>query len=118
VQGYGDLLVKTNRWDPAALQRFREDELVKNFRGALDATATTAELEHIAGLIPPDWLSAAATGGAGRCVDKIHGQFDLGCDGVILHGANPAELRPIVAEYRQRRPPGKFDHLAANPAGH
>jgi len=116
LQGYGDLLVKTNHWDPAVLQRFRDDELVKNFRGALDATATTAELEHIAGLIPPEWLDAAATGSAARCVDKIQGQFELGCDGVILHGASPAELRPIVEAYRNRRPPGRFDHLAANPA--
>ena len=24
-----------------------------------------------------------------------------GCDGVILHGASPAELKPIVEAYRQ-----------------
>jgi alkanesulfonate monooxygenase SsuD/methylene tetrahydromethanopterin reductase-like flavin-dependent oxidoreductase (luciferase family) len=29
LQGYGDLMVRTNQWDPAALQRFREDEVVK-----------------------------------------------------------------------------------------
>ena len=28
-QAYGDLLVKTNSWDPAVLQRFRDDECVK-----------------------------------------------------------------------------------------
>jgi probable F420-dependent oxidoreductase len=117
LQGYGDLLVKTNRWDPSVLQRFRADELVKNFRGALDASATTEQLEHIAGLIPSEWLAASATGSPERCVDKIQGQFDLGCDGVILHGASPAELRPIVAAYRRQRPAGRFDHLAANPAG-
>jgi len=117
LQGYGDLLVKTNRWDPAVLQRFRDDELVRNFRGALDATATSEELEHIAELIPQEWLAEAATGDAERCAHKIRGQFELGCDGVILHGASPAELRPIVEAYRRRRPQGRFDHLAANPAG-
>jgi 5,10-methylenetetrahydromethanopterin reductase len=117
LQAYGDLMVKTNRWDPAVLQRFREDAVVQGFRGAIDAAATTAELEHIATLIPEEWLAAAATGSTERCVDKILGQFALGCDGVILHGASPSELEPIVAAYRPRRPAGRFDHLAANPAG-
>ncbi len=117
LQGYGDLLIKTNRWDPAPLQRFRDDAMIKGFRGALDATATNEELEHVASLIPAEWLAAAATGSPSRCVDKIQAQFDLGCDGVILHGATPAELAPIVEEYRRRRPAGRFDHLAANPAG-
>ncbi len=117
LQGYGDLMVETNRWDPAVLQRFREDELVAGFRGALDATGTTEQLEHVASLIPEAWLAPAATGTPEQCVAKIQGQFDLGCDGVIMHGASPAELEPIVAAYRKARPAGRFDHLAANPAG-
>ncbi|MCH7892404.1 MAG: hypothetical protein IH921_12960 [Gemmatimonadetes bacterium] len=117
VQGYGDLLGKTNRWDPAALQRFRQDEFVSGFRGALDASATTEELEHVATLIPEEWLAAAATGSPERCVEKIQAQFELGCDGVILHGASPDELEPIVEAYKKVRPSGRFDGLAANPGG-
>jgi len=116
LQGYGDLMVKTNNWDPAVLQRFREDEQVKSFRGALDASASTELLEHVATLIPEAWLAAAASGSPERCVKKINGQFDLGCDGVILHGASPAELEPIVSTYREHRPAGRFDRLPANPA--
>jgi len=73
------------------------------------------QLEHIAGLLPAEWLAPAATGSAQQCVDAILRQFDLGVDGVILHGATPTELEPIVAEYRRRRPAGRFDHLPANP---
>jgi probable F420-dependent oxidoreductase len=116
LQGYGDLMVKTNRWDKAVLQRFRDDDTVKSFRGAIDALATTEQLEHVATLIPEEWLAPAATGSTDRCVTKILEQFDLGCDGVILHGASPQELEPIVAAYRVRRPAGRFAHLAANPA--
>jgi hypothetical protein len=36
---------------------------------------------------------------------------------VILHGASPTELEPILQAYRKTRPDGRFDHLAANPAG-
>ena len=117
LQGYGDLMVKTNDWDTDVLARFRADELVRGFRGALDASATPEQLEHVAALIPEEWLAAAATGSPERCVEKIRGQFELGCDGVILHGASPGELEPIVAAYRTQRPVGRFDHLAANPAG-
>jgi len=116
LQGYGDLLVKTNGWDPAVLARFRADPLVAGFRGAFDAAATTEELERVAELIPEDWLAHAATGSAERCAEAIEGQLALGCDSVILHGATPAELEPVVEAYRKRRPSGRFDHLAANPA--
>jgi probable F420-dependent oxidoreductase len=116
LQAYGDLLVKTNRWDPAVLARFRADPFVAGFRGAMDAAATTKELEHVATLIPEEWLAPAATGSPEQCVEKIIGQFDLGADGVILHGASPEQLAPILAAYRKVRPSGRFDHLAANPA--
>ncbi len=117
LQGYGDLMVQTNRWDPAVLAAFRASPAVQGVRGAIDSVATTEQLEQIAELIPEEWLAPAATGSAERCVEKIQGQFDLGCDGVILHGASPAELSPIVAAYRKVRPAGRFDALAANPAG-
>ncbi|HKA15800.1 MAG TPA: TIGR03857 family LLM class F420-dependent oxidoreductase, partial [Myxococcota bacterium] len=59
------------------------------------------QLEHVAALIPQEWLAPAATGSPSQCVAAIRNQFALGCHGVILHGATPAELAPIVAEYRR-----------------
>lgn len=115
LQGYGDLMVETNRWDPEVLRRFRDDEFIKGFRGALDNTATTAELEHVATLIPAEWLAPAASGSPEQCVAAIRGQFDLGVDGVILHGASPRDLAPIVEEYRRTRPAGAFARSRANP---
>lgn len=99
LQAYGDLMVTTNRWDPEPLARFRADPFVAGFGGALDQKATTAELEHVATLIPPAWLASAATGAPAQCVAAIEGQFALGADGVILHGASPADLAPIVTEW-------------------
>jgi probable F420-dependent oxidoreductase len=99
LQGYGDLLVRTNDWDPAALARFRADELVANFAGSIDGKATTEQLEHIATLIPDEWLAPMAAGSPEQCVAAVRSQFALGCDGVILHGANPTELTPVVEAY-------------------
>ncbi len=62
LQGYGDLLVETNRWDPAVLARFRADEVVAGVPGAIDQKADTETLEHIATLLPDEWLEPAATG--------------------------------------------------------
>ncbi len=117
LQGYGDLMVETNGWDPAVLERFRADSLVQSFRGAFDQLADPAQLDHLAELLPDEWLASSATGSPEQCVAAIRKQFDLGCDGVILHGASPTELEPIVDVYRRTRPGGRFDHLAANPAG-
>ena len=42
-------------------------------------------------------------------------EFTAGADGVILHGATPDELAPIVDAYRAVRPAGRFDNEAPNP---
>jgi probable F420-dependent oxidoreductase len=103
LQGYGDLLVRTNGWDPAVLQRFLADEVVSGVRG-LDTVATTEQLQHVATLLPEEWFAGSATGSPTQCVDAIRRQFDLGCDGVIMHGASPTELEPVVAAYRASLP--------------
>lgn len=103
LQGYGDLMVETNRWDPAVLEAFRADEVVSTFSGGIDQSASIDQLEHVATLIPDEWLAPSAMGSPAECVEAIRGQFDLGCDGVILHGATPTELEPIITEYRATR---------------
>jgi probable F420-dependent oxidoreductase len=115
LQGYGDLLVGTNGWDPALLAAFRADATVSSFPGAIDAKADTATLEHVATLLPDEWLEPAATGSPERCAERVLRQFELGVDGVIMHGATPDELAPVVEAYRAIRPSGRFDALDPNP---
>ncbi|HAP75827.1 MAG TPA: TIGR03857 family LLM class F420-dependent oxidoreductase [Acidimicrobiaceae bacterium] len=115
LQAYGDLMVRTNNWDPAVLERFRADSFVAGFRGALDQKATTSELEHVATLIPDEWLAPAGYGTPEQCAQAVLHQMDLGADSVILHGVSPTELAPVVEAYRRLRPVGRFDHLPANP---
>jgi 5,10-methylenetetrahydromethanopterin reductase len=115
LQGYGDLLVAVNGWDPAALDRFRRHPVVTSATGALDATATRPDLEALTEALPDAWLAASARGSAGRCARRVLDQFDAGADSVILHGATPAELEPVVAAYRAVRPAGRFAAVPANP---
>ena len=114
LQGYGDLLVRVNQWDPEVLTRFRADDVVSSVPGAIDALATPDQLEHIAGLFPDEWMAAAAVGSPAACAARIVDQFDAGADSVIVHGVTPAEVEPVIAAYRLVRPKG-FDALPANP---
>ena len=104
LQGYGELLVATNRWDPAVLDRFRADPVVASVPGAIDDRATVDQLEHIAALLPEEWLAPSATGTAEQCAEAVEHQLALGCDAVILHGASPDELAPVVEAYAARHP--------------
>jgi 5,10-methylenetetrahydromethanopterin reductase len=115
LQGYGDLLVRVNGWDPEVLARFRADEMVATFAGAFDAVAGPEQLAHLATLIPAEWLAASATGSPSQCAARVLDQFAAGADGVILHGATPTELAPVVDAYRDVRPAGRFDQWPANP---
>lgn len=104
LQGYGDLLVQVNGWDPEVLARFRADEVVTGVGGALDVIGTPEQLRHVATLLPDEWLAASATGTAAECAARVCDQFAAGADGVVLHGATPDELAPVVAAYRAVRP--------------
>lgn len=99
LQVYGDLLVETNRWDPAALEQFRSSTVVQELPGWADAVGDTATFEKLREVIPDEWLACAATGSAQRCADLVRHQFDLGVDGVIMHGATPSELASTIAAF-------------------
>ena len=79
---------------------------MRGFPGAIDAIGTTEQLAPPARrLLPDEWLAASATGHAPRSApQRVLDQFDAGADGVILHGATPHELAPVVEAYRELRP--------------
>jgi probable F420-dependent oxidoreductase len=114
LQGYGDVLVRANGWDVQELARIRAADDMTGARGALDATATLDELRALDELLPGEWLAASATGSPKACAGRILDQYAAGADAVILHGATPAELEPVVAAYREVRPE-RFAGVPANP---
>lgn len=116
LQGYGEVLVRANGWDLADLQRFRDDPLVQGYPGAFDAVGTTEELTYLRDeVLPSEWLAASATGTAAECAARILEQLDAGADSVILHGATPTELAPVLDAWRDIRPAARFAGLPTNP---
>ena len=116
LQGYGDVLVRANGWDPAVLDAFRTHPLVQGYPGAFDAIGTTAQLHRLRDeAIPAEWLAASATGSPKDCARRVLDQFGAGADSVILHGATPDELAPVLEAWRLLRPADRFADLPANP---
>jgi probable F420-dependent oxidoreductase len=116
LQGYGATLVRANRWDLADLERFRQDPLVQGYPGAFDAIGTVAELSHLRdAVLPAEWLAASATGSPADCASRIRDQLEAGADSVVLHGATPDELAPVLDAWREIRPAERFDALPVNP---
>ena len=114
LQGYGPALLAANGWDPAVLDRFREAEIVTSIGGAIDAVATPDQLRQIGELLPDEWLAASATGTPEQCAQRVLDQYAAGADAVIMHGATPTELAPVVEAYRAVRPADKVNS-PANP---
>ncbi|MDO5504146.1 MAG: TIGR03857 family LLM class F420-dependent oxidoreductase, partial [Actinomycetia bacterium] len=107
MQGYGQVLVRANGWDPAVLETFAADPVVQSSAGALDAIGTPEDLGHLRDeVFPEEWLAASAQGTPERCAARIRDQLDRGADSVILHGATPDELRPVLDAWRAVRPAG------------
>ena len=132
LQGYGDLLVRTNGWDPAVLERFRADPVVSGFLGGIDVhghhrTTRAHRHPHARRVVGGQRHRLAPS----ECVEAVRGQLALGCDGVILHGATPEPSSsrsspptpgdgrpsgPGDTEGHDRRPVGQ-QHQGARPAG-
>ncbi|MFF0222891.1 TIGR03857 family LLM class F420-dependent oxidoreductase [Streptomyces sp. NPDC004629] len=103
LQYIGDEFVGGNGWDTAVLRRFLTDPLVSSFTEPIEGTATPEEIRHIARLVPGEWLDTCATGTPQECATRIRREFGCGVDRVILHGATPDELEPVLDAYRPRR---------------
>jgi 5,10-methylenetetrahydromethanopterin reductase len=119
LQAYADVLINANGWDPVVWERMRATELFANAAaaGPIDASASVETLEQLDAMIPAEWLAAAASGSPEECASTVARQFELGVDSVIMHGATPRELAPVVTAYRADRPtlrravavnPGRF----------
>lgn len=103
LQYFGDEFIRRNGWDPAQLERFLTDPLVRSFPGPIEGRASVDQLRALSALMPPDWPSTVASGTAEECAERVSAELACGADHVILHGASAWDLEPIVAAYRAAR---------------
>ena len=109
LQAYGDLMVHDERLGPApcspasAPTRSSPASAARSTTRPRPTSSSTSPT-----LIPDEWLAPAATGSpAAVRGEGAQASSTLGADGVILHGATPAELEPIVEAYRVRDEPAR-----------
>jgi probable F420-dependent oxidoreductase len=116
LQAYPDVLVSANGWDRSTWDAIRQSALFTDAAtaGPIDASASFDTLQRIAELIPVGWLDSVAKGSPQDCAKTIARQYDLGVHSVIMHGASPHELAPVVEAYRDARPSLRRA-VAANP---
>ena len=102
LQGYGDLLVRTNDWDPAVLGalpgrrgRHRRHRRDRQPRPRPSSSSTSPRSS------PPSGSRRRRRARPSSASPPSGSQLDLGCDGVILHGASPTELAPVVDAVRE-----------------
>ena len=85
---------RDERPDPAVLARFRRSLRRRLPWRRSTTTATTDELEHVATLIPDEWLAPSATGSPQQCARRrCKARSTWVPMASSLHGASPAEPR-------------------------
>lgn len=106
VPGFGDVLLRRNRWHPDQLAEVRNHPIFSGLRtGVADQQYHRAQLVDAARRLPSSWIEPnAAIGSPQECADRIREFFDLGVDEICLHGASPAELAPVLDACRSTRP--------------
>ncbi|MEU7019970.1 TIGR03857 family LLM class F420-dependent oxidoreductase [Streptomyces sp. NPDC046203] len=104
---HGDRIARLNGWDPSVLERLRAHPQLSSLGQALaDETYRPDELAGPARLVPDDWLTAStALGSPADCARRLAAYLDAGADELILHGAPPGRLAPVVGAFRHRSTP-------------
>jgi alkanesulfonate monooxygenase SsuD/methylene tetrahydromethanopterin reductase-like flavin-dependent oxidoreductase (luciferase family) len=116
LPAYGELIASINDWDPAVLKKLRQHPVLAG-RVADQTEFTSDELRSLRDdVYPSDWLQGtSAVGDSALCASELLGQFDAGCDGVLIHGSSPAQLEDVLSEYRLVRPHERFAGMREQP---
>ncbi len=106
-QAYGDTLVSVNGWDPAPWERLKTSEVFTDRgrgRRHRRARPTPRRCSGSPSWCPTSGSTASARGRSEDAAATIARELELGCHSVILHGAEPHEIAPMVDAYREIRP--------------
>ncbi|OBH01483.1 TIGR03857 family LLM class F420-dependent oxidoreductase [Mycobacterium sp. E3247] len=99
IAGYGESLTAANHWDPSPLTQLRAHPFFGGSTAIADYRFTRYDLADVAKqCIPSAWIeSAAVVGSARHCAERLVEYLAAGADELVLHGATPELLGPLMA---------------------
>ena len=116
LQGYGEVLVRANGWDlggPRAVPHRRAGAGLPRAPSTPSAPSRSSATCATTCCRASGWPRRPPASAA-ECARRIQDQLDAGADSVVLHGATPTELAPVLAAWRDVRPDG-LDRPARQP---
>jgi 5,10-methylenetetrahydromethanopterin reductase len=101
---YGDILAKTNRWDPDVVKRMREHPQLTSAPRVGDLTYHRHQMvEGPGSVIPWGWIrECSAVGTVDECVTSLQRFLDAGADEVTTYGSTPRQNGELIAAWRER----------------
>ena len=103
AQGFGEVMVETNGWDKAVLDKIRNHPQMLSMKGVnADQAFTREQLVEVSRVLPQSWIDeGAAVGTAAQCAAKLCQFLDAGADEILLHGSAPKDMGPLTVELRK-----------------
>jgi len=98
VNGLGDMLVAANGWDPADLERYRNDpRALATGSNQIDKVMSRQELIALTDAMPADWIpSTSASGTSAEVAATLRTYIAAGADEILIHGSISSELSGLV----------------------
>ena len=105
VKGLGDAIVASNKWDPKALEDYRNDPRLKALGGkTADKHMTRGELIELTRMLPGHWIPSSSASGTSAEVAAVYRTFlEAGADEIMVHGATADNLSDVVSNFRAGR---------------
>ncbi len=105
VSGLGDMLVAANAWDTEDLVKYRNHPILAELAGRpADKILPRQTLIDISYALPEHWIpSTSAAGSSLEVARRLHDYLDAGADDLLLHGATPEFMSPMVEAFVAER---------------
>jgi 5,10-methylenetetrahydromethanopterin reductase len=101
--GYGDALIRANRWDRGVLDRLAAHEQIRGSEEAADQRFHRSELAEPAKLIPDQWMQdSCAIGSVDECLASLRRFRDAGADEIVTYGSTPGQNARLAQAWAAR----------------